>query len=440
MQQSRNATPRRPEPGPAARRAGSAPDSQRSSNGSTRAATSTHGASNGATTGSSSTAAPSIGSVLRGSLDRMVPGWIFAPLRLFLGITFLYAGIQKLTDPQFFNPHAAGYIGRQIVAFAAGSPIRGLLLHLVMPHVMFWGAVIAWGEIAIGVGALIGLLLRPAAFFGLLLSLMFYLSASWRVRPYFYGADIVFVFAWLTLLLAGPLAGGWPSVDPWLAEWIERRVPPQYLATARTTLALALGIPVAEEAAAAGAGAENVAAPTAARGRGNVRASQRARQAQVVGRRQFVRGALVGGGAMLVVSWLWNVTHPAAATTGGASTAPGAASIPGGSSTSGSSNVIGNVSGVPVNSSTSFTIPTNGDPGVLVHLPDGKFVAFDATCTHAGCPVAYDPSSQLLACPCHGAEFNPALSAEVVQGPADAPLTPVSFSIDKSSGSITLNM
>lgn len=51
------------------------------------------------------------------------------PLRLFLGGTFVYAGIQKLTDPQFFNPAARGYIGRQIPAFAFGSPLGGLLLH-----------------------------------------------------------------------------------------------------------------------------------------------------------------------------------------------------------------------------------------------------------------------------------------------------------------------
>ena len=44
--------------------------------------------------------------------------WILAPLRLFLGVTFVYAGLQKFGDPQFFNPTAAGYIGKQIIAFS----------------------------------------------------------------------------------------------------------------------------------------------------------------------------------------------------------------------------------------------------------------------------------------------------------------------------------
>ena len=48
-------------------------------------------------------------------------GWVLLPLRLFLGVTFVYAGIQKLTDPQFFQPNAAGYIGHQIAGFATQS-------------------------------------------------------------------------------------------------------------------------------------------------------------------------------------------------------------------------------------------------------------------------------------------------------------------------------
>src|SRR5438132_2774973 len=147
---------------------------------------------------------------------RRLPGWVLLPLRLFLGITFVYAGIQKLTDPQYFNPSAPGYIGKQILGFAVGSPIHDILVHLVVPHAHFFGALVAYGELAIGIGTLLGLLLRPAAFFGMLLSLMFFLSASWRVFPYFYGADIVFVFCWITMLIAGPELCWLPALDTWL--------------------------------------------------------------------------------------------------------------------------------------------------------------------------------------------------------------------------------
>src|SRR5215471_5823123 len=145
---------------------------------------------------------------------------VLVPLRLFLGITFLYAGIQKLTDPQFFNPSATGFIGRQLMAFAQGSPIHNVLVRLALPHAVIFGAIIALGEIAIGIGTLLGFLFRPATFFGMLLSLLFFLSASWHVYPYFYGADIVFFFAWTPLLLAGPLGSGLPSIDAVLVRRI----------------------------------------------------------------------------------------------------------------------------------------------------------------------------------------------------------------------------
>lgn len=380
----------------------------------------------------------------RRATSAAVPNWVLAPLRLFLGVTFLYAGIQKLTDPQFFNTHAPGYIGRQIQAFAVGSPLRGLLLGGVAPHASLWGAVIAWGEIAIGLGALVGLLARPAAFFGALLSLIFFLSASWRVRPYFYGADIVFFFGWVTLLLAGPLAGALPALDSWLAPALLRRALPAWREQAARAIALALGVapdaPTAQAAlpggaARAGQDAERAAAP-AIRSRAGTRAA-RGRGVQTrASRREFITGALAGGGAMLVVSWLWSVTHPAPAAspggTGSTGTGGGASASP---TTAGE---IAQVQDVPVNSASTFTIPSNGDPGVLVRLDSGKFVAFDATCTHAGCPVDYDPSSKLLLCPCHGAAFDPAQGAAVVQGPADTPLTSVSVAVNQSSGAITL--
>ena len=105
---------------------------------------------------------------------------------------------------------------------------------------------------------------------------------------------------------------------------------------------------------------------------------------------------------------------------------------------SGSSDAIVQASAVPTNSAVSFTLPSNGDYGLLIHLNNGTFVCFDANCTHASCPVDFDPSNSLLICPCHGAAFDPAHNAKVVRGPAQTPLTKVPIKVDKASGAITL--
>ncbi len=377
-----------------------------------------------------------------------IPAWVLLPLRLFLSITFIYAGLQKLTDIHFWHPGTPDYIGRQIYGFAAGSPLHNFLLSVAEPHAVLFGALVAYGELAVGLGVLLGVLMRPAAFGGLLLSVLFFLSASWRVHPYFYGADIVFAFAWVPIILAGPAHGILPAVDTRLVPWLLPRVPAAQRERVAHVLAVVLGIAPVEAPAAA----PTVAAPAPAGAKGQRPAPRpSARQAprrpvRTTTRRDFIWGTAAGAAGMLSLTWLWSLLNPSsaatvnsAANTGstGSTTTSSAAATPGTTSATGTAETIAQVSAVPVNSAATFTLQANGDPGVLVHLTNGKFVAFDATCTHQGCPVQYDPSSRLLLCPCHGAAFDPSQNAAVVQGPAYQPLTPVTISINQQSGAIT---
>ena len=412
---------------------------------------------------------------------------VLLPLRLFLGITFVYAGIQKLTDPQFFNPSAAGFIGKQIMAFAHGSPIHNVLLHVALPHAVLFGALIALGEIAIGIGTLLGFLFRPASFFGMLLSLMFFLSASWHVYPYFYGSDIVFFFAWTPLLLAGPLGSGLPSVDALLVRRFLIDLPPVWRGRLGPVFNFLLGVgdvvekqsgtleemPTQAVSRINGQGAQYTSKVSgypqrvpqhimSGQGRhGNLYGNQqqqkqvnyRGRNATIrrsqENRRNFLWGLVAGGLGMLGITVAGRVilSHPFGgddnvstipqnpATESGTQSTPGSGTA---TTTASGSTEIAQISAVQPNSSVTFTIPSSGDPGVLVRLNNGKFVAFDATCTHAGCPVQYDPSSQHLLCPCHGAEFDPSNAAAVIQGPTNTPLTSVPINVNNSTGAIML--
>jgi len=61
----------------------------------------------------------------------------------------------------------------------------------------------------------------------------------------------------------------------------------------------------------------------------------------------------------------------------------------------------------------------NGMP-VLLTRRDGEYIAFDATCTHMGCPVVPDEKSGGFFCPCHAGMFDG--NGAVVSGPPEAPL------------------
>jgi uncharacterized membrane protein YphA (DoxX/SURF4 family) len=132
-----------------------------------------------------------------------------------MGVTFVYAGLQHLTDPSYFDPSKPGYIGHLISQYAIGSPIHDFLLGVVQPNAIAFGYVVGAGETLIGIATLVGFLFRIAAFTGLLLNFTFFLSATWTAFPFYFGSDIVFAACWLTLLLTGPQAG--QSIDNVLA-------------------------------------------------------------------------------------------------------------------------------------------------------------------------------------------------------------------------------
>ncbi|QDY78599.1 DoxX family protein [Streptomyces qinzhouensis] len=141
------------------------------------------------------------------------------PLRIFLGVTFVYAGLDKLDDKTFLAAQGSGSIGELMRSVRDTSAVPWLVDRALTDPVAF-GEAIAWGEIAVGVGTLVGLLGRLAALGGALISLSLWLTVSWQTTPYYYGNDLAYLMAWLPLVLAGAAA---PSLDALIAKRRRRR-------------------------------------------------------------------------------------------------------------------------------------------------------------------------------------------------------------------------
>ncbi|MFI1796792.1 DoxX family protein [Streptomyces sp. NPDC020379] len=124
------------------------------------------------------------------------------PLRIFLGVTFIYAGLDKLTDSAFLASSGPGSLGELLHSVRDSSAIPALA-DLALKSPVGFGYAIALGELAVGIGTLLGLLARVAAAGGALISLSLWMTVSWSSTPYYYGNDLAYLMAWLPLVLAG---------------------------------------------------------------------------------------------------------------------------------------------------------------------------------------------------------------------------------------------
>ena len=343
--------------------------------------------------------------------------YAFLPLRIFFGATFLYAGLDKLIDPTFLRASGPGSIAAQLDGFARISPISPLIQIFGERAPVLFGLLIAVAEIAIGLGALTGLLFRLAAVGGAALSILFWLTASWATKPYYYGPDLPYAFGWLTLALAGH--GNLFVLGAWLDRQING-VDAYYVpASAERRRFLEGSVLAAAAVAVAGIGGtlgasllgrSDIHGPIFPTPSGDPNAGVGVGQTPSPGPTD---GSLVPVGS------------------GGPVTTPVPTAVAG-------AKVIGKASQVTARHAIAFRDPLTGDPGVVVKLPDGSLAAFDAVCTHAGCTVEWDTGSGYLICPCHGATFDPTQDATPIAGPTDQPLAKLPIHVDQATGSITL--
>ena len=120
-------------------------------------------------------------------------------LRLWLGITWIYAGWYKATDPGFLTKGAKGYIGSQLAGIPTTSPLHFAIQKMV-EHADLMGLFVMISEFAIGLATLTGFMLVYASLGGLFMSLTLWLTLSWAVTPYFLGSDSAYVIMWAVLL------------------------------------------------------------------------------------------------------------------------------------------------------------------------------------------------------------------------------------------------
>ena len=157
--------------------------------------------------------------------------WVWLIIRLYVGWQWLVAGVDKLTgysiDVGSFGKHAGNswiftsHLGAAITGFAhsgiaqATGPypaVQGwyawFLQNVVIPGAGFWSYLVTFGEIAVGIGLIFGILTGIAAFFGVFMNMNFLLAGAVSINPIIGGLAILLVLAWRV--------AGYYGIDHWL--------------------------------------------------------------------------------------------------------------------------------------------------------------------------------------------------------------------------------
>jgi thiosulfate dehydrogenase [quinone] large subunit len=132
-------------------------------------------------------------------------GLFWLPIRFFVGFAWIEAGWHKFTDPEWTQGGAAlrAYWERAASIPEQGRPpitfewYRDFINTLLAGNHEGWFAwVITLGELAVGIGLILGILTGLAAFGGALMNMSFLLAGSASTNPVLFTLAIGLILAW----------------------------------------------------------------------------------------------------------------------------------------------------------------------------------------------------------------------------------------------------
>jgi len=131
-------------------------------------------------------------------------------IRLWLGVTWIYGGLDKATDPHFLGKTGATSIHQQLTGYTTSSPLGFIFRHMIERSTAV-GIIVMITEFAIGIATLLWVAPTFIAFVGFTMSLGLWLAVTFHVRPYFYGSDTAYAILWFSYFLS--LVGKRRKVD-----------------------------------------------------------------------------------------------------------------------------------------------------------------------------------------------------------------------------------
>ena len=141
--------------------------------------------------------------------------WLWLIVRLYMAYIWIPAGWGKVTSGDWlFGDGApiASLVGKAIADPGTPSWYVTFLQNVVQPYAGLFATLVALGELAVGLGLLVGLLTGIAAFFGVLMNANYVLSGVLSSNPVLIVLGALVMLAWRN--------AGWIGLDRWLIPWV----------------------------------------------------------------------------------------------------------------------------------------------------------------------------------------------------------------------------
>jgi thiosulfate dehydrogenase [quinone] large subunit len=138
-------------------------------------------------------------------LSNPLAGWLFLPLRIWLGYQWITASLHKISNPDWVVTGNAlkGFWAGAVAIPATGNPAitfawyRGFLQYLLSIQAYTWFAkLVAYGELLIGIGLILGAFTGIAAFFGGLMNWNFMMAGSASTNPLLFVVAVALILGW----------------------------------------------------------------------------------------------------------------------------------------------------------------------------------------------------------------------------------------------------
>lgn len=125
-------------------------------------------------------------------------------VRMNVGAQWLIAGWEKVQEPNVWGTSGVamkGFVAGALAQTGGAHPsVQGwygnFLQNIVLPNAGLWSFLITWGEVAVGLGVLVGALTGIAAGFGVLMNLNYLLAGTVSINPVLGTFGLFLVFAW----------------------------------------------------------------------------------------------------------------------------------------------------------------------------------------------------------------------------------------------------